>query len=108
MKIVAILATVVSVALTCPPARACNPDEGCNVCIVPNPFGGCVQYGNDPTCEARKAICQQCASIKATATGASYACAACVMISGPEDPACIAVCGGAAEAQAVSAAGSCD
>lgn len=38
-------------------AYACDPNESCNRCLVHNPFGGCVQYGNDPVCEARKAAC---------------------------------------------------
>ena len=41
-----------------PLTAACDPNEGCHKCVVHNPFGGCVLYGNDPQCEIRKAKCQ--------------------------------------------------
>ena len=38
-------------------ARACDPNEECNRCLA-SAFGHCIQRGNDPICEARKATCQ--------------------------------------------------
>ena len=38
--------------------RSCPLQEdtrSCNTCIVSNPFGGCILYGNDPACEIAKA-----------------------------------------------------
>ena len=38
--------------------RSCPLQEdtrSCNVCLVSNPFGGCILYGNDPACEIAKA-----------------------------------------------------
>jgi hypothetical protein len=89
-------------------ASACDPNEECSVCLLHNPFGGCIQSGNNPICEARKAICQQCASIKAAATGLDMACVTCVMVSSAANPACVAACGSAADAEAVAATGGCD
>jgi hypothetical protein len=87
---------------------ACNPDQECRACLVRAPFTGhCIQMGNDPACEARKKVCQHCRDIKAVATGASIACITCVMVSGPAVPACVAICGGAAQAQTVASAGGC-
>lgn len=44
----------------CSPRRACDfapchDDRGCHKCLLHNPFGGCIQHGNDPFCEAAKA-----------------------------------------------------
>lgn len=89
------------------PAHACDPNEECSTCLIPNPFGGCIQYGNAPDCELRKAACQECANIKAAATGLSLACVGCVMVSTPANPACVATCGGAANAEAVELAADC-
>jgi hypothetical protein len=38
-------------------ANACDPNESCNRCLA-SAFGHCIQRGNDPICEARKATCQ--------------------------------------------------
>jgi Domain of unknown function (DUF4157) len=38
-------------------ANACNPNEECSKCIA-SAFGHCIQHGNDPVCEARKAACR--------------------------------------------------
>jgi len=35
----------------------CNPNEDCNRCLV-SAFNRCIQRGNDPVCEARKATCR--------------------------------------------------
>ena len=38
--------------------RSCPLQEdtrSCNRCVIPNPFGGCILYGNDPACEIAKA-----------------------------------------------------
>lgn len=40
-------------------ALACNPNEECHTCLIHNPFGGCIQGGNDPLCEARKSACRK-------------------------------------------------
>lgn len=42
---------------TCSPALACDPHENCNRCLA-SAFGHCITHGNDPACEARKAVCQ--------------------------------------------------
>jgi hypothetical protein len=42
-----------------PVAVQCDPNEECHKCMVSNPFGGCILYGNDPECEIRKAACQR-------------------------------------------------
>jgi hypothetical protein len=44
----------------CTPTRPrdfepCHDTRNCDVCLIPNPFGGCIQRGNDPFCEAAKA-----------------------------------------------------
>jgi hypothetical protein len=89
-------------------ARACDVNESCNVCVLRNPLdNNCIQTGNDPVCESRKAVCQQCMNIKSLVTGTSYTCVACVMVSSPSNPACVAACGTAANARAVAAAGDC-
>jgi hypothetical protein len=74
------------------PAYACDPNEECG----------------DPVCEARKAVCQGCADIKAAATGASMECVVCVMASTAANPVCVTICGGVAGAERVSGAGNCD
>jgi hypothetical protein len=38
------------------PVWACDPNESCNRCLV-SAFNHCIQSGNDPVCEARKAAC---------------------------------------------------
>jgi hypothetical protein len=88
-------------------AYACDPNEECNRCLA-SAFGHCITHGNDPICETRKGVCQQCANIKGAATGLSLGCVSCVMVSTPANPTCIAICGGAANAEAVAAAGNCD
>jgi len=109
MKVALLCAALVGLTLMVNPVyAACNPDEGCSVCLIKNIFtGGCSQHGNDPVCEARKAMCQQCANIKVAATGLSYACVACVMSTSPANPGCAPVCGGAAKAHTVAVAGNC-
>lgn len=32
-----------------------HDERSCSTCIIHNPFGGCIQYGNDPFCEGAKA-----------------------------------------------------
>jgi hypothetical protein len=88
---------------------SCNPNAECRACILRAPITGhCIQMGNDVTCEGRKKVCQKCGAIKAAATGLSLACAYCVLASTPANPTCIAICGGAGNADAVAAAGNCD
>lgn len=51
--------------IDCTPTKACNQREckfeanhdtrDCSACILPRPWGGCAQRGNDPFCEAAKA-----------------------------------------------------
>jgi hypothetical protein len=87
---------------------ACNPDENCHACLLRAPITHhCIKMGNDLTCEARKKVCQHCRQLKAAATGASLACVTCVMVSTPANPTCVAICGGAAQAEAVASAGGC-
>ncbi len=112
LGMVVVLGLCSAFMMSTPASAACNPDEECHRCLLHRPSpplgdGGCIQEGKDPVCEARKAVCQQCANIKAIATGATYACVACVLTTGPANPACIGACEGAAKAQAVAAAGNC-
>ena len=110
MRALVLGASFIFTALTAlNPGYACDPNEECSVCLLQNPLkGDCVQEGNDPVCEARKAVCQQCAGIKAAATGKSMACVVCVMASTAADPVCVTICGGGASAEGVSEAGNCD
>lgn len=40
----------------CSPTIDCAQSENCSACLLRNPLGGnCIQRGNDPICEARKA-----------------------------------------------------
>ena len=44
--------------LDCTPTRDCSlrvDERVCRVCLLTNLVGGCIQYGNDPACEAGKA-----------------------------------------------------
>lgn len=88
-------------------AMACDPNEECSGCLIHNPFGGCIQYGNDPLCELRKAACQQCANAAAIQTGLAVSCIGCVLLSSPADPVCISLCGNVANAEAARAAADC-
>ena len=53
-----VMFTAVALLSAAPGRAQCDPNEECSRCIVPNPFGGCIQYGNDPMCEIRKAACR--------------------------------------------------
>jgi hypothetical protein len=102
---------MVGIALLPSQASACDPQEGCNRCLVNNPFGGCAVQGNDPVCEARKAACNACMQSKAAASGASVVCVVCVSAAigsgGAVGPACAGVCGGAGFAAGVAQLGGC-
>src|SRR5262252_174202 len=95
----------------------CDPNEECSRCLLSRPSvhipfnsgntGGCIQHGNDPICEARKAACRQCGTIAAASTGLSLGCAYCVIASTAANPTCAAICGGAAQAKTLEVAARC-
>ncbi len=53
---VAFLAFILWLLYFASEASACDRNEECNRCIA-SAFGHCIQHGNDPICEARKAAC---------------------------------------------------
>ena len=59
MKASASLCTILLILLICRTSEsfACDPNEECHRCLA-SAFGHCIQSGNDPVCEARKAACR--------------------------------------------------
>ena len=69
--------------------RSCPLQEdtrSCNICLIPNPWGGCILYGNDPACELAKAA--QNAIYKANKDACEAAKAAQNLIYAGEKTAC--------------------
>lgn len=92
-------------------ALACNPNKSCSACLLHNPFGGCIQHGNDPFCEGRKAACRACLSADLVKMGADAQCAACIVgalyTGGAIAEVCAASCGGAIAAEEYARVSGC-
>jgi Domain of unknown function (DUF4157) len=56
------LSLLILLAINVHPALACDPNEDCSTCLA-SAFGHCIQEGNDPRCEVRKAACQNGISV---------------------------------------------
>lgn len=81
--ILAILTTVTLTTFFCFSALACDPNENCRECAIHNPWGGCIEYWNNPSCELRKKDCQMhitsCITSVSAAAVASPVCYACIV-----------------------------